>query len=161
MSITDIIAKYGGDKDEKTMLMVTDMVSDFLKDNVSEELYSKVCKDIYSMVAGGHYNEEFAKKQIPKMYYADSEGKKHYAPYWTDAEVEEIYKLNKSNIPDAYNLYDFMVTLNMIKSDYHNILEGWFEGANNEKRYIELAINWLDDDDNPFGEEKVWKYFNS
>ena len=96
-----------------------------------------------------------------KPYYVDSEGQKHYAPYWTDAEVEEIYKLNKSSIPDAYNLFDFMVTLNMIKSDYHNIVEGWFEGADNEKRYIELAINWLDDDDNPFGEEKVWKYFNS
>ena len=91
----------------------------------------------------------------------DSEGQKHYAPYWTDSEVEGIYELNKSSIPSAYNLYDFMVTLNMIKSDYHNILEGWFEGADNEKRYIELAINWLDDDDNPFGGERVWKYFNS
>lgn len=25
---------------------------------------------------------------------------------------------------------------------------------------IDAAINWLDDDDNPYGTEKAWKYLN-
>lgn len=29
------------------------------------------------------------------------------------------------------------------------------------EKFVDLAVNWLDDEDNPFGNEKAWKYFNS
>lgn len=162
MTLASLIKTYGEGKGEKVMLAVTDMLSDFLKDNLSDDAYEKICKELYCKLAGGHFNKDFADIQIPQMYYEKGDEKK-FAPYWTETEVKDIYDKVKTDIPGAYNFYDFEVTLNMIKSDYYGLVEKWFNDATEEQkqdRYIELAVNWLKDDDNPFGNEKVWKYFN-
>ena len=60
----------------------------------------------------------------------------------------------------AYNRWDFDVTMNMIKSDYYPLLRKWFpEDKNLDDKIVELTINWLNDDDNPFGDAKIWCYF--
>ena len=46
------------------------------------------------------------------------------------------------------NLADYQKDINNIDSQL-------------DKLFIEDAINWLDDTDNPFGENKIWKYLNS
>lgn len=52
----------------------------------------------------------------------------------------------------------------MIKSDNYMKLKKWFPNATKEdilEKIIEETLNWLEDEDNPFGKEKVWRYFNS
>ena len=58
----------------------------------------------------------------------------------------------KNEIPSAYNMWDFYVALNMIKSDHCNLFRKWWNGASDseiEKRYIEATVNYLNDEDNP------------
>lgn len=165
MKILDLVKKYSADSSD--YIDVIDILSDYIEAGDKEKCHN-ICKEIYYRLVGGHYNKEFADEQIPKMYYEDKEGK-HYAPYWTDSTVEQIYKLNERNIPQVYNKYDFEVTLNMIKSDYKIILDKWYDenpadmdkDSWVDKKCVELAVNWLNDEDNPFGTEKVWRYFNS
>lgn len=168
MNLKELISS-SGKSDAKTMEAVTGIIGDFLRQNVSEEAYCSLYKDIYSELIGGHYNKEFADRQIPKMYYTDADGKKHYAPYWTEAEAKELYDSVKGKIPSVYNFYDFDVALNMIKSDYCPLLEKWYNKLTPasadiktwfEEMITELTVNWLDDDNNPYGNEKIWRYFN-
>lgn len=114
-------------------------------------------------------NKDFADMQISKMYYEDKTGK-HFAPYWTESEAKDLYMKNKSSFPSDYNFYDFEVALNMIKSDYCPLLKKWEQASqsaagNNAdshmSKILDLTINWLNDPDNPYGNEKVWGYFNS
>lgn len=221
-NLKELIQKYSDGKDTKSMEAVTDIIGDFLKNNVSEEAYCGLYKDIYSELVGGHFNKDFADVQIAKMYYTDSKGDKHYAPYWTEGEAKEIYEKVKDKLPSEYNFYDFEAVLNMIKSDYCPLLEKWYKeehpmptptetpkpstdapsatpatgaaepaktdaGASDAEKpstdaaqdaikqieyldackkwcagkFVDLAVNWLADDDNPFGNEKAWLYFNS
>lgn len=161
MTLTEIVKEYGSSKDEKSIMAFIEQISNYLGRVLTSEEYCTLCKHVYCVLAGGHFNETFADEQIRGMYYEDKSGK-HFAPYWSKEEVKKIYDNYKSKIPTEYNFYDFEVALNMIKSDNYNLMESWFGGDGKEtERYTELAINWLDDPDNPFGKEKVWRYFNS
>ena len=97
------------------------------------------------------------------MYYVDESGERHYAPYWDDGALLSIYQDNKERVP-GYNQWDWMVLMNMIKSDNCRLYSGWFPEAGeaelNEK-YVQASVNWLRDEDNPFGKSKVWGYLNS
>lgn len=96
------------------------------------------------------------------MVYIDITGKTREAPYYTKEQVSNIYEKVKDQIR-PYNMWDFAVTLNMIKSDNDNLFRKWFVGiseAELQQKIIDAAINWLDDGDNPYGNEKVWRYFN-
>lgn len=114
-------------------------------------------------MVGGHYNEEYAHCDVRKMYYVNRNGMKMSAPYWTDEQVAEVYNKVKNEIPGAYNMWDFYVTLNMTKSDNCNLFMRWWQGssdAEREQRVVEMTVNWLCDDDNPYGDEKIWRYLN-
>lgn len=52
-----------------------------------------------------------------------------------------------------------MVALNMIKSDNYLLLKEWFPETNVQDKILEMTINWLNDEDNPYGDHKVWGYF--
>ena len=163
MTLIELIKKYGANKGESTMFACIEAISQSLQDHLKAEELCALKKKLYSCMVGGHFDREFAEMQISKMYYEDSNGDKHYAPYWTENEVKSLYSEVKHKISD-YNFYDFEVALNMIKSDYCPLLKRWFPDESKEdhlKRIVALTINWLDDSDNPFGNEKVWKYFNS
>ena len=54
--------------------------------------------------------------------------------------------------------------MNMAVADNYMLLKRWYPEASDEqltKHLVELALNWLNDEDNPFGKEKAWRYFNS
>lgn len=115
------------------------------------------------VMSNGHYNEEYALQDAAKMYYTDASGNKKYAPYWTPEQIKSVYDSVRSRIPSEYNMWDFYVALNMAKSDNCPMYRKWFPGASAEdmdEHFIDAAINWLDDDDNPYGTEKAWKYLN-
>lgn len=167
MRLAEIIKEYGSGKSDKAMIALTDKLSAYLEKVLSIDDYCKLCKEVYYQLAGGHYNKDFADMQISKMYYEDKTGK-HYAPFWTEPEAKEFYLKYKSYFPSDYNFYDFEVALNMIKSDYCPLLRKWEQASQSEidkeshmSKIIDLTINWLNDPDNPYGNEKVWGYFNS
>lgn len=148
----------GSDKMWCTTKILSDAIEQYVPDKQKEAIKTK----IYYSTFGGHFNRDFADTAISKMYYIDTNGVKHQAPYWGEPEVRLAYEQIKSKIPH-YNFYDFEVTLNMVKSDNCNKLKKWFPNATDEElkgKLIEEAVNYLDDEDNPYGDEKIWMYLN-
>ena len=161
--IYDIIKTYGKGKGEDTMRRSVKALSDSLRHKLAPEDYNLVERDIYRSMAGGHYNEQFAKEDVEKMYYEQG-GVRHYAPYWTDDQISSVYNNVKSELPSGYNLWDFYVAINMIKSDCCNLYKRWWAGASEgelEQKVVEATVNYFNDPDNPYGTEKVWYYLNS
>ena len=114
------------------------------------------------MISGGHYNEEFAREDVSKMYYIDRRGERHNAPYWMESDVYSIYQSAKGEIPE-YNRWDWFVAFQMIASDNWCLLEEWFPEIDKDDfadRVRQMALNWLKDEDSPYGSEKIWKYLN-
>ena len=163
MNLYELTKKYGEGKGEETMWATLSIVSDAVEAVMTEPEKEALVRKVYGVMSGKHYNEDFAREDISKMYYVDRKGERHFGPYWSDDAVRSIYKQHKDEIP-GYNCWDFAVALNMIKSDYCPLLSEWFPEDDEEmrnERIVRLALNWLKDEDNPFGPEKVWGYFNS
>ena len=161
-TIYDIIKANYADKGEGMMWQATKMNSDAVEHGMPEEHRDHLKRDIYELMTGGHFNEEYAKQAVSKMYYEEN-GERMYAPYWTEPAVREMYESVEKDIPQ-YNFWDFFVTIHMVAADNHKLLLRWFpreDSDEREDRYVELAVNWLLDDDNPFGHDtKIWGYIN-
>lgn len=145
------------------MWCTTKILSDAIEQYVPEKQKDVIKTKVYYSSFGGHFNKDFADAAIGKFYYTDLNGNEVRAPYWTESEVKTIYESVRSKIP-AYNFYDFEVALNMIKSDNCNKLRRWFPQDTKEElesKLVDETLNYLDDADNPYGTEKIWKYLNS
>lgn len=147
------------------LFCITQMFAGVIDNHVDDHV-EKMKRKAYCILSDGHYNEEFAFADVKKMYYLDDSDGEHSAPYWEFGKVKEIYdslKGDSHKILDVYNVYDFYVALNMIKSDNYRLYKVRFRNysdAELDKLFIEDAINWLDDKDNPYGTSKIWKYIN-
>ena len=164
MTLYDLTKKYGEGKGENMMWKSLRIVSDAVENGMDEESKSELMRKIYNTIADGHYNEEYALADVAQMFYNDNAGDQHYAPYWTVPQVKEVYESVKGKIPTSYNFWDFYVALQMQKSDLYPLLSRWFPDDTPEqmdKRLVEATLNWLTDDDNPFGDKKVWGYVNA
>lgn len=163
MNIYSIIKDGLKGEGSNKMWCITKILSDSIDEYVPEKQKDILLTKVYYSTNGGHFDKEFADKAISKFYYIDERGNKHQAPYWTEQEVKAVYETVKGKVA-GYNFYDFEVTLNMVKSDNCNKLKKWFPEASKEElldKLIEETINYLDDEDNPYGSEKIWKYLNS
>ena len=139
------------------------IASEAIERHMDEASRKKLTREMYAQMVGCHYNEEFAKEDVEKMYYEDESGNKKYAPYWTYEQVRDVYNSVHDRIPEEYNESDFYVALNMMKSDNCRLLHEWFPNASSEEmdqRIIEKTINYLNDPDNPYGNSKIWHYLN-
>ena len=161
-NIYDLIKTYSGGKGEAVMWKSVKIISDAVEEHMSDEDKNALARKIYCSMAGGHYNEMFAMEDVAKMYYTDEKGANIFAPYWTHEQVRSVYDTVRNMIPN-YNMWDFYVVMNMIKSDNCLMFRKWFPEYTNEQlteKLVEASVNWLIDDDNPYGTEKVWKYLN-
>ena len=84
MNLYDLIKKYGEGRGEAMMWKAVSVISDAVDSYMPEEEKDALVRRVYGEMSDGHYNEEFAREDIKKMYYTDRDGNKHYAPYWTD-----------------------------------------------------------------------------
>lgn len=162
MTLYEITRKYGEGKGDSFMWKTVAEVSESVEKAMSPEERDKLKKKIYSLLSGGHYDKDFAMGTVADMYFIDKAGNSHPAPYWSADTVMSIYEGVKTRIPN-YNCWDFYVALNMIASDNWCMLNRWFPEITDEERdekFVDMTINWLDDPDNPFGNEKAWGYFN-
>lgn len=163
MTIYDIVSKYGKGKGESQMWDSVKYISDFIEPmkNSHKEEYWRFIKGLYASIAGKHYNEEFAEWQVEQMYFEDKKGNIHKAPYWTKDKIKEVFETIKNKIPSTYNCWDFYVTLNMIKSDNYCMLKDWFPNEEElDSKFIDMAINFLNDIDYENNKCKIWSYFN-
>ena len=162
MTLYELIKKYGEGRGEAMMWKAVSVISDAVDSYMPEDEKSALVRRVYGEMSDGHYNEEFAREDIAKMYYVAPDGEKAYAPYWSEETLRSLYKRYKDQIP-GYNCYDWMVTMNMSKSDYIQIINAWFPDLSEEEkndRIVQLSINWLKDSDSPFAERKIWGYLN-
>ena len=162
MNVYDILRNGLKGEGSDKMWCTTKILSDSIDEFVPEREKEKIVRQVYYSVNGGHFDKAFAEDAISRFYYVDLNGVKHQAPYWTESEVRALYDGVRSKIP-AYNFHDFEVTLNMVKSDNCNKLRRWFPQITDKdmvNKLVDEAINYLDDEDNPYGTEKIWKYIN-
>lgn len=114
----------------------------------------------YWMNGNTHFTEISARGCIAQMYYYESDTKKSFGPFIAYEEVKEIYDEVKDEIPD-YNMWDFAVTLNLMYSDHAEVVKKWTKGNDKlEKRMVELAVSWLNDEDTNHLTDKIWWYMN-
>ena len=74
-----------------------------------------------------------------------------------------MYAAYKSKLAESNTFWDFYVALNMTKSDNCNLFRSWWPDADEAvltQKVAEATVNWMDDEDNPLGEGRVWNYFN-
>ena len=155
---------YGKDKGEPMMWDVIAVVSDAVEASMPEAEKRILERKIYGKLSGGHYNEQYATEDVAKMSYRDPRtGMVRKAPYWTADMVRGIYDSLKGDLR-GYNCWDFYVTLNMIATDNAALLYKWFPNIDEkeqDQKLVEMAVNWLNDDDNPYGGSKIWCYMNA
>ena len=164
MKLYDVVKKYGTGKGEATMWESVKYISETLEPmkDAHPDKYWKLVKGVYALINGKHFNEEFGKWQVEQMHFKDKSGGIHKAPYWTDDAIKSVYEAHKSKM-NNYPMWDFYVTINMMKADNYCMLKRWYQDATDEEldaKFIEMAINYLNDDDAPNPQTKIWSYFN-
>jgi hypothetical protein len=161
MTLFEMTKKFGEGKGEDVMWSTLKTVSEAIEQSMDEKAKDKLMRDLYGQMAGGHYNQEYAMADVQKMYYVDAAGMKHQAPYWTEAQVREVYESVKKELPPHYNFWDFYVALQMQRSDSYSLIKKWYPNATPEeldKKLVDMAVNWLNDPDNPYRDHKIWGY---
>lgn len=137
-------------------------VSEAIEKGMPEEDKHHLMRQVYGKMSGDHYNEEFAKEDVAKMYYRDNTGSEYHAPYWTVDQVKDVYDRISGEIPE-YNFWDFYVTLQMVKADNCPVIMKWLPNSTPDERdrmLVDMAVNWLNDPDTKHPGTKIWNYLN-
>lgn len=162
-TLYEMTVRLGKGQGEGMMWDTVKAVSEAVDAGMSEKDKEALMARIYGMLSGGHFDEDHAVEAVSKMGYVDKDGDKRSAPYWTIPEVSDVYESVKDRIPSCYNEWDFYVTMNWCMSRYRMLLEDWFPKIDAEElavRLSDLAVNFLSDEDSPFGKKKIWGYLH-
>ena len=107
-----------------------------------------------------HFDEHSAKEAIKKMWYRDDEGKEQRAPYFTEDEVRKAFDVHMDDVSD-YTIHDFAVTMNLLRSDYNRTLERYTADEDElRKMVVNMAVEYLQDDDADYPSSKIWHNIN-
>lgn len=113
------------------------------EDTLGHDVMENTFGELYLSLFGSHFIEETAREAVEGMYSAKSKGE-----CYTKAQTDEVAKklgLTFNN----YNDWDWYYTVNMVASDYSDILE--------PSSYAKFAKAWLEDADVPSG--KAFRYW--
>ena len=110
------------------------------------EIYEDIKRDLYICVNGYHFDERLLKEAYSKMI--NDNGTK--APKWSVAETTSVANSNGIQFLN-FNEYDWNYVMNMIYSDYYDILK------DSLMNYIQMANKFLNDKDAPDG--KALRYY--
>lgn len=157
MTLYELIKQYSNGS-EKTVWSSIKIISDYIDDKLTSRQKKCLNRCLYGIMSDGHYNEELAKEDIDNMTMSDGSTSK-----FIGLDMATVW-FNQQTKATPYNVYDFWVTCNMLLTDNYGLLKKWFPEATDDQimdKIREMAINWLNDDDNPFGTSKIWSYFNS
>lgn len=110
----------------------------YIKATDSEKYREIECK-LYEILEGKRLNEEKAKQWVKSM---KPEAK------WSMEDVQSVKEKNNVEMP----LIDFYVLMNMLYTDYHQVI------GEDLNMYINLSKAWYYDEDAPEGAEKLYCY---
>ena len=160
-TLYETIKTYGTGKGEEMMWKSVAIISESIEKHYSEEEKEVLLSEIYGLMSEGHYNKQYAEQCVQKMYYVDKAGEKHYAPYWPEEAVKDIYEQSKAKIP-GNNFWDFFVTFQMLASNNWILLHTWWPDITPEQfaeKMTDLTVNWFLDADWESG-AKTWRFLH-
>lgn len=143
MTFKDLVYEYGRDGSTETMEKLTCKVNWFTE-KVKEshpELVDKFLMKV-DLLLNPHFTKETAEYVVSKLKNKDGTVGAHW-PYET---TEKVLYSKKLDFDEA----DWFYVLNMIYSDY-------YKSGRSDDTYIDLAIDFLSDEDAPSGKAK--KYY--
>lgn len=116
---------------------------------IDEEEQRSLVEDLDFIIYGPHFTKEKAMYAVSQMVNEDGTTGQH----WTCEETRSVAE-SKGVIfaNERFNEYDWYYVLNMLYSDYYNIL------GNNTDNYAKMALAWLRDKDAPEGKAKKYCY---
>lgn len=106
-----------------------------------------------------HYDELTAREDIARLYYYKDETTRVFAPFFTKEEVLKAYSIVADRIPE-YNEWDFAVTMNLMYSDYYDLLAKWGAKHTLIDKVRDLSVKFLEDEDTMHPEDKIWWYMH-
>ena len=144
-SFKDIVYKYGRNGKTESMEKLTELVDDFV-DDIKESHSDKVSCFLtqVDLLLNPHFTKYSAKRVVSNMKNKDGSIGEHW-------DYETTTKVLESKGYD-FNSYDWYYVLNMIYSDY-------YKSGRSDETYIELAHDFLSDEDAPHYKAK--KYYLS
>lgn len=86
----------------------------------------------YEAEHGPHFNEEHARKAVSKMENEDGTR----GPHWSVEETTALASQYGINLGSRFNRYDWFVALNMVYSDYYNIVRNQYDTYKQRKEAI-------------------------
>lgn len=160
MDFVELIQRYQDETTPEQMLEVTKTIGKFVAKHATKDELYHLYRDIYGVISEGHFDHYIAEDAIKKMYYEDEDGTKHFAPFFTEQVIKEVFDLNKDDISD-YTIHDLAVTMNMLRSDNNRFLEKYAKDSSEIKEMISfMAVEYLQDPDAPHPTSKIWSYIN-
>lgn len=133
---------------KELMYGLTDIFEDHLSklEAVHPEYYWDVIHELHELVNGAYFDEPMAVWAVSKMENEDGTVGGH----WSETDTTSV-AASEGIVFDKFNKWDWYYVLNMIYSDYYNVVGG------DTSMYIKLARTFLMDRDAPEG--KAFKYF--
>lgn len=160
MNFVEFVEKYQQDMTPEQMLSIAKAIGKYLSCKLSDAEVHHLCAMVHGVLSEEHFDKYFADDAISKMWYEDADGTKHMAPFFTEEEINEIFDKHKDDISD-YTIHDLAVTMNLLRSDHHVLLERYSKDAEELKEMVVLmAIEYLQDPDSLYPTSKIWHNIN-
>ena len=150
-----MINKYREDMTPEQMMGVAEAIGKVAAGCMKKEDMHRLCAMVFAVMTEGHFDEVWADEAIVKMWYEDEKGR-HSAPFFTEDEVKDAFGKRMDDVSD-YNIYDFEVAMNLIRSDYHGTIGKYAKTEEAVKDMVaDMAVEYLQDADATFPTSKIW-----
>ena len=160
MDFVDFVEKYQQEMTPEQMLSIAKAIGKYLSYKLNDVEVHHLCAMVYGVLGDEHFDKHFADDAIRKMWYEDEDGTKHMAHFFSDEEIREEFDKHQDDISD-YTIYDLAVTMNLLRSDHHILLERYSKDAEELKEMVVLmAVEYLQDPDCLHPASKIWHNIN-
>ena len=160
MDFVGFVEKYQQEMTPEQMLSIAKAIGKYLSYKLSDVEVHHLCAMVYGVLSDEHFDKHFADDAISKMWYEDENGTKHMAPYFTDEEIKKAFKEHQDDISD-YTIHDLAVTMNLLRSDHHVLLERYSKDADELlEMVVVMAVEYLQDPDCLHPTSKIWHNIN-
>ena len=141
MKVKEYIATIVKNGKQEDMNKLSDMLEEIICKTKEHhpDIYEHYKTCLYEMAYGKKLNKELAETWVKNM--------KPAGQHWTMEEAETAMK----NKDIKSSLADFYIAINMMYNDNYKLVK------DNEELAIDLAINWLEDEDAV--KDKMYEYY--
>lgn len=112
----------------------------------NHDMYEELEEELYEDIYGCHFTEWLLEKALKKMQNEDGT----IGGHWTVEQTTDVAKQHGIEF-DTFNKYDFSYVMNMMYSDYYNVL------PNDTSHYVKMTMRFINDKDGHKG--KAYHYY--